>query len=259
LKECFPRERGTLEYQLSQWLYSPPTSWIWFYSPCTHLIYQKQGRLWRIWQRSSRGGTLGITPRYRYRYNTNGISKPNGCIRATIVRQNANYLQLTGWKEHANDEPFTLQNDNDTQWMLQDTQHNDNDLEICNHINNSSAKAVSDRSFLPHQNLGTAAWIIESPDSTIQYTGRIICPGPAKIQCAHRSELIGILGMILHIDKICKEHNIREGEIEIGCDGLGALNAIEFNVPLIRSSWKHFDLITSIRRLMHQSPIQWKT
>jgi hypothetical protein len=26
LKECFPQERGTLEYQLGQWLYPPPTS-----------------------------------------------------------------------------------------------------------------------------------------------------------------------------------------------------------------------------------------
>jgi hypothetical protein len=76
-------------------------------------------------------------------------------------------------------------------------------------------------------------------------------------QGSHRSELIGILGIITHITKICDNNNITQGGIEIGCDGLGALNAIQSNHFITKSTWKHFDIIKSIRQSIQQSNLNW--
>jgi hypothetical protein len=196
-----------------------------------------------------------LTPRYKY--ETNGMSKPRDRVRATIIRQGANNLQLTGWKEHMFDTPYTLDKGTDTAWILQDTRTDDHQHDIFIDIRNVTARAVSDGSFLPHHKIGAAAWIIESYHSNYSHDGRVLCPGPTKIQCSHRSKLMGLLGMVYHIHKICTVHNIADGQIEIGCDRMGAITAITSHVSLICSSWKHFDLISSIRKLMQQSPIKW--
>jgi hypothetical protein len=200
LKECFPHENGILEHQLGNWLYAPQESWRWYFSPRTTLIYQQQGRLWRIWRRCSRAGYLGTTPRYRY--ETNGFNKPPDCVRATIVRQGAHFLQMTGWKNHNNDIPFEISNNTCTQWLLQHINTINNINNICQSLVDGTLKAVSDGSFLNSHKMGSAAWIIETPDQVHQCKGRIHCPGPANVQCPHRSKLIGILGIIHHIEHI---------------------------------------------------------
>jgi hypothetical protein len=255
LKECFPKINGDIEYKVGKWLYAPSTEWKWFFSPRTTLIYQKQGRLWRVWKRCSRAGYLGNTPRYKY--YTNGLNKPRDSVRASICRQGAQHLQMTGWKEHENDEPYTLPLSDDINWILTETTQPIQLNNICESITNGSIKAVSDGSYLSSHRIGSAAWIIESPDKISQCTGKIHCPGPANIQGSHRSELIGILGIITHINKICNTNNIRRGGIEIGCDGQGALNAIQSNHLITKSTWKHFDIIKSIRHSMKQSTLNW--
>lgn len=256
LKDCFPKVNGVLEYTVGKWLYPPPQEWRWFFSPRTTFIYQKQGRLWRVWKRCSRAGYLGITPRYKY--YTNGLNKPRDCCRASIIRQGADFLQMTGWKEHHDDEPFVMSDNTDTKWILADTSLPNNMQEICDSIIQGTAKAVSDGSYLSSHGIGSAAWIIESSDQSHQCKGKIHCPGPSNIQSPHRSELIGILGMITHIIQICSAHNIHEGSIEIGCDGLGALSAIQSNHLIIKSTWKHFDIIRAIRKSIQLSNLQWK-
>jgi hypothetical protein len=165
---------------------------------------------------------------------------------------------MTGWKKHLNETPCTLDEGTDTNWILQDTHTDDNCHEICTDICNGTAKAVSDGSFLSHQKIGVAAWIIESSNSNYSHKGHIICPGLTKIQYSHQSELIGFLGMIYHINQICTTNNIADGQVEIGCDGMGAISAITSQISLIRSSWKHFDLVSLIQKLMYQSSIQWE-
>jgi hypothetical protein len=256
LKDCFPRVNGTLEYQLGEWLYPPQEKWLWYFSPRTTLIYQKQGRLWRIWRRCSRAGYLGTTPRYKY--DTNGFTKPRDCVRATIIRQGPSYLQMTGWMHHQDGDPFELTEDTNSQWILQNTQRCENMHIICQSLWDGSLKAVSDGSFLASHNMGSAAWIIETPDQSHQCSGRTTCPGPASIQCPHRSELIGILGIATQIQQICNEFGIDRGQIEIGCDGLGAISVLQSDVPIIRSSWSHFDIIKAIKSIIKHSPLTWK-
>jgi hypothetical protein len=146
----------------------------------------------------------------------------------------------------------------DTKFILADTSLPDNMNEICDSIIQGTAKVVSDGSFLSSHGIGSAAWIIESPNQTHQCKGKINCPGPSNIQSSHRSELISILGVITHVTHICSAHNIQEGSMEIGCDGLGALSAIQSNNHIIKSSWKHFDMIKAIRKSIQLSKLNWR-
>jgi hypothetical protein len=209
-------------------------NWHWFYSPRTTLIYQKQGLLWRVWRHCSRAGYLGATPRYSY--DTNRFNKPPDCIRATIICQGNWFLQMTGWTQHLYEEPFILQPPIDTSWILQYSSHCDQMHHIRHSIIEGTAIAVSDGSFLASHKMGSAVWIIETPDHIHQCKGRVHCPGPPNIQCPHCSKLMGILGIVTHIKHIWTCFNIIQGSIKIGCDRLGAIEAISAKVPIIKSS-----------------------
>jgi hypothetical protein len=66
---------------------------------------------------------------------------------------------------------------------------------------------------------------------------------------------MGILGIVTHIEQIQKEFNITNGDMTIGCDSLGAIKTLQSTAPIIKSSWKHFDIIKSIRTTIDNSPI----
>jgi hypothetical protein len=86
-------------------------------------------------------------------------------------------------------------------------------------IRDGTAKAVSDRSFLSTRQLGMAAFTIEgnTPDNFV--TGLHETPGSPASQCAHRSEMFGILAVILLTNEICSANQITEGHITAKCDG----------------------------------------
>jgi hypothetical protein len=52
---------------------------------------------------------------------------------------------------------------------------------------------ISNGSYMPHDNFGTAAWILEGKRSTLKISGRVTTPGQDNMQSAYRSELAGIL------------------------------------------------------------------
>ena len=83
--------------------------------------------------------------------------------------------------------------------------------------------SVSDGSYSERDGIGAAAWIIESECGTQHYTGTCIVPGPASLQSAYRSELVGQLAIIERIHRLVKEYDIKEGAGIIACDGIVAL------------------------------------
>jgi hypothetical protein len=255
LRLCFPRENGSMIHSLGNWLYRPSSEWRWFYSPHSHLIYQRHGNVWRIWRRRHRAGILGNTPMYRY--ETNGLARPRNSVRATIIRQNANNLRLTGWSHHLNDKPFTFSEHSNTEWLLREADIAQNINSIKLSIQEGSAIAVSDGSFLDSHKLGSAGWIIEDNLQTQLIRGQTGSPGSPEVQCSHRSELAGILGIITHLNHLCNLHNIREGSITIGCDGVGAIQSVCSN-HYLKTSAKHFDIINSIKMSIRKSPLHWR-
>jgi hypothetical protein len=76
---------------------------------------------------------------------------------------------------------------------------------------------ISDGSYSPSDNYGTAAWILEGKLSNLQMSGRIVTPGQANLQSAYRSELAGILAAVSVISALAKFHSVNTA-ITLLCD-----------------------------------------
>jgi len=105
---------------------------------------------------------------------------------------------------------------------------------------------------------GTASWVIEGVTPGIRAQGCVLSPGGAKIQSAYRSELSGILAIMIVAQLLCDYYHIWEGSIELGCDGLAALNKTFTMVYLIDTDESNQDLLMVIRTLWNRSPLPWK-
>ncbi len=80
---------------------------------------------------------------------------------------------------------------------------------------------VTDGSY--RNNLGTASIIMESKDQQSHLMFLAITPGDPIDMSAYHSELTGILTAILMCNKIEEFIKIQAGALELGCDGLSAL------------------------------------
>ena len=101
---------------------------------------------------------------------------------------------MTGWDDHLS-EP-TPQNKIFT-YPLYGLQTIGSLQQLVLDILNSNAIAVSDGSFHPELQLGTASWIIESNNTQHKLTGNIVTSGPKDIQNPYRSELFGIFRTLI--------------------------------------------------------------
>ena len=117
-------------------------------------------------------------------------------------------------------------------------------------------KIVSNGSFLDHLALGTTAWILALLRHRF-ISGQYFTPGPGELQCSHQSELSGILGAILHVNDLCLRFGIDSGNVELHCDGLGAVNVVSYLHNSINPSMNHYDMITSIKIALDLSPMTW--
>ncbi len=123
-------------------------------------------------------------------------------------------------------------------------------------IKNRMAITVSDGSYKrPH---GTAAFIIEGYTSENRIVGKVITPGNAEDQSPYKSELAGILAALIITNIICEHHEIKEGGIELACDGLSALHKAFLSQPYASIFDPNYDLISAIHREHENSPLTWK-
>ena len=129
---------------------------------------------------------------------------------------------------------------------------------ILTDLENGTAVAVSDGSF--KDEFGTACWIIENGNGTERIIGLIDVPGGDKDHDAYRSELGGLYGIVSAVKILEDIGGIKSGEIEIGCDGMSALNrAFWVEKEEISSKQAHFDIISGIHGLTEESNIQYLT
>ena len=113
---------------------------------------------------------------------------------------------------------------------------------------------VSDGSFCPSSKTGAAGWVIATKDSSAQITGSKGTVGPTTSQSACRSEMSGILYVILHLNTLCENLTLNDVHITLHCDGLSAIQSIN-NAPNDTScSKKNFDIINSINTLRPNLP-----
>jgi hypothetical protein len=256
LRESFPHTNRRLTTPLGSWHDGHRDQWRWFYQPHTNNLYQRFGNMWRIWQRTSRRGRVGRLPKFRY--HSNSIGLPPGSQRATIKKLPNRIVQLTGYYRERQPEapqPRTQGLDNIPSALTSTP----NTLQrLINGLRHNTSVLVSDGSFHPDFNVRSAAFVWAADDNhTDVCVGRIITPGELGIHCSHRSELSGLLSGILYITDICKTHNILNGHITIGCDGLGAISACSEFYEVVSSNRKHFDLLRAIATAIDKSPLTW--
>jgi hypothetical protein len=83
-----------------------------------------------------------------------------------------------------------------------------------------------------------------------------VVPGNLTDQGSYRSELAGLFGQIIMVNTLCDIHGIKDGSIECGCDGLGALSQV-FNDDEASVEGSQFDLLSATRAALRSSPIKW--
>jgi hypothetical protein len=114
----------------------------------------------------------------------------------------------------------------------------------------------SDGSF--KDKFGSSAFtVVDSTDSS-NNIGLNLVPGHPDDQGAYRSELAGLYAIILVVNCLCPWADITSGGIEVGCNGLSALNKAFDTWPLEPAD-PHFDMLCALRQMIKSSPLKWKT
>jgi hypothetical protein len=110
------------------------------------------------------------------------------------------------------------------------------------------AIAISNSSY--KEGKGGFAWLFEDKSERNRLVGCNRVPGAEADQSAHRSELVGLLGIVTMVGALCNYHSISEGQILVGCDNISALKvAFEENSEL--------SMIFAIRHAVGKSNIKW--
>ena len=257
LRKSFGLRNGITEYTLGNWSSPPESTWKWLFSPNTELLYQPMGHITKVWKRTSNRGTLGR--KSRFRYFTNSLAIPNDVIRATIHKVNENTLILTGWRQHHNNPHSYYTNRVYSDWILQHDATTAHTHQILAHsLRRNELIVVSDGSYYKDNNIGGAAWVIENLQQTHRTFGNCPSPGPPSAQCAYRSELIGLLGAIMHVNHIANTFNIQAATVKLFCDGKSAIDAISTKHIIIHNNRKHFDILQSIQQAKALHNINWQ-
>jgi hypothetical protein len=122
-------------------------------------------------------------------------------------------------------------------------------------MKNGSLYLISDGSYHPVLNYGTAAWILEGVTSKIQFSGKVISPGQASVQSAYQSKLSGILTAVSVINALANFHNITTA-ITLHCDcETGIKKSFNKSPPSLQDS--SYDLLKVIHHKITNTNIQW--
>ena len=87
------------------------------------------------------------------------------------------------------------------------------------------AKAVSDGSY--KEGHGTSSFTLQGDTFKKAINGQNTIPGSKEEQCAFRSELGGVAGILTTLEILCEHHGIEQGKIEIGLDGESVIKKLE--------------------------------
>ena len=258
LKICFASTTlRELDQPLGVWIDGHRQHWKWFYNPQARRLYFRHGRRWKVYKLNSHQ-TRDVQKGTLFKYDTNAISLPPNSQRATVIHFN-NKVRIQGWSHEG---PTFQPNTDDPlayTWMVRQTYQ---PKEHINHLvralrENKKVIAVSDGSFHPDLQHGTAAWVIRTEDDNRIITGNNLVPGDRAAHCSHRSELSGLIGTIHHLNTICTQHNITQGSVELGCDGEDAYRTATRYMYTSSSKHSHHDLTSKLHTLIKESPITW--
>jgi hypothetical protein len=221
---------------------------LWWFDTLSNRLYLDTGNgSFEIFRKSIGKGTRAESTKYIFSHET--TNRPTNTIPAT-ARRVGDFAYITGTgslqiRNSPSPNPFN--------WILDSVQFPSN---LQSELMNSSGElqAVSDGSFKAGH--GTAAWmIVISPECVI--SGVSVSPGVAADQSAYRSELMGLYGIAMTVRHLEIHYKFCNGVVDIGCDGLSALNKASYDVDFSNPNEPHFDLITAIRQICQESSLTW--
>jgi hypothetical protein len=255
IKHCFMRNiRMHLVpgMQLGLWTDGLDSDWEWFYVRQTQRIFQRTGNGWKVYRRQGRG-RMGSCASFTYL--SEAFSKPRQAVRCTVYRDARRQLRIQG---SGREGVIRSWNTKTRQSILDQNEIRGEIDDVIQAIQQGTARAVSDGSYVESEGIGAAGWIVEGTREGNQIRGQQETPGSAASQCSHRSEMWGMVGIILTVNAICKEYNITRGAVTAKCDGEGTINCVKYFHPITKNSRKHFDLILALKTAIEVSPIKWQ-
>lgn len=261
IRQCFLTLQNTqqiLRNPLGSWTNSIPTRWQWFYSPA-------QDRIYRHAPKEAEHQIFSLIPNRRRlrspKYTLTGTcnSLPLDCERTTTTRQGTSVWghgsQPSKHVLHPKRKLEDYVHPNDT-WSIRSLHYTDDGSNIAQALIMGTAVAVCDGSYKAQ--FGTAGFVIQRGESTeSRITGAHVTPGHQDDINPYRSELGGILAIVVTIEALASLHDISEGTIELGCDcdsGITSIFTHTYDTP----KQPHYDLIHEIRRKLADSTLTWK-
>jgi hypothetical protein len=261
-------EHGLLN-TLGAWLEKAPKEWQWWYVLQEERVYRILDGNWQfysVW----RTGQRTRQRRFIYGGTIENEEVPRRRRRATVREYGENMVQLTGYSENETirDEeeqsvPLTLAQriqacPDNIRWAVERFAVEDGGRTIAEAIRQRKAVAVSDGSY--KDEFGTAAYVLEGANSENRLVGVLVSPGRPEDQQSSRSELAGLYGVVVMVNLVCKQFDIKDGVIEVGCDSQSSLRNVFGQGASFEAEIKDtdYDLRSAIRKQLEQSTIQWK-
>jgi hypothetical protein len=262
LRKCFltlDNPQQQLRLPLGEWTGPLPAHWRWFYSPTLKRVYQSipEDQSYQTYSALPNRKNLR-SPKYFPITTTTEL--PHDAERTTIT-EHPNFVWSHGSKScshTAPPPPSTLEDlisDND-KWAIRHLAYTANGQHIAQAIIQGSAVAVCDGSY--KNQFGTAAFVLQHGNSKHhRILGAHATPGHPSDINPYRSELGGILAIVVLVESIATFHDIQQGTIELGCDCESGITSI-FTHTYDTPKQPHYDLIHEIRRKIASSKITWK-
>ncbi len=263
LRTCFlfpMTQHMRLRTPLGMWNTTSDDRWKWWYASSDGRLYERHNHIWTTWVETP-------TPSRKQkftRYASPSPSIPHDLQRASTYHRRHSPFQLLNNYGDSNAPlpplPPTSLSDrlsrlpDSISWCVRITSLPDDGLTLAQAIQQGTSISVCDGSL--KLQTGTAAYVLEGPDSTNRITGVTTVPGPLKEGDSYRCELTGILAVVLIADTICEHHHIPSGSMEIGCDNSTSLRI--FHPDFVPEPYEEsFDLVFAIWSRLQRSSITW--
>jgi ribonuclease HI len=273
----------SLQEPLGSWLVDPSDSWQWFYDPISNALYHKTDDDWQAYTPTSSRSTHSSRPTNKaFKLNPSIFIPPNirslepATTRPLSSLHDSDTVIFTGSAQphqpavQQAEEPtlqlgMTLQEavtvlPESEKWAVESCNIPENvDFVIAQAIRNGIAVAASDGSFDEATGIATSGYQLCSATTELQFdnsiTGANQSPGEAEDQSSYRSELAGILGVLVMVQSLCTLYEIQEGAIEVALDNKSAAEQSAGDW-LLRPRQRDYDMLLDIRSRLQALPIQ---
>jgi ribonuclease HI len=285
LIRCFTShsQPTTLRQPMGNWLIDPTTKWRWFYrAEDQSLFHHNEHGLWDHYRETIPLRRTRSTDKVFHVCQANLDAPPIGDLifastkRALSYTTTAPAILITHLGDSSHILPQTPALTPDcSNWTTMDyldqclpseswaldrlTPPQGDDFHLAAAVQAGTAVAASDGSFDDKIKIGTAAFQIAPSITSVEekdsYCGATQVPGAPSDQSAYRSELAGVLAILIILQALCDAHGISEGSITLSLDSQSALAEAE-------GSWKlkprqsDFDILLDIRERTKRLPIK---